>query len=68
MIVKNEIIEKPPPPPPPPPPPLPKEKVFEFGNMDFPNFVELYQISGNRAMKILDKETAEYVTSKYIYA
>lgn len=66
MIIKKEIIEKPLPPP--PPPPLPKEKVFEFGNMDFPNFVELYQISGDRAMKILDKETAEYVTSKHIYA
>ncbi|WP_353683664.1 transglutaminase-like domain-containing protein [Thermodesulfovibrio sp. 3907-1M] len=66
MIVKREIVEKPPPPP--PPPLLPKEKVFEFGNMDFPNLVELYQISGDRAMKILDRETAEYVTSKYIYA
>lgn len=68
ILVKKESIEKPPPPPPLPPPPLPKERVFEFGNMDFPSLVELYQISGDRAVKILDKETAEYVTSKYIYA
>ncbi len=68
MIVKKETELQPAPPPPPPPPSLPKEKVFEFGNMDFPNLVELYQISGDKAMKILDKETAEYVTSKYIYA
>ncbi|MGC8937666.1 MAG: transglutaminase-like domain-containing protein, partial [Thermodesulfovibrio sp.] len=68
MIVKKETELQPAPSPPPPPPSLPKEKVFEFGNMDFPNLVELYQISGDKAMKILDKETAEYVTSKYIYA
>ncbi len=66
IIVKKEIIEKPPPPS--LPLPLPKERIFEFGNMDFPTLVELYQVSGDRAMKILDKETAEYVTSKYIYA
>lgn len=65
MIVKKEITEKP---PPPPPVSLPKEKVFEFGNMDFPNLVDIYQVMGDRAMKILDKETAEYVTSRYIYA
>lgn len=70
MIAKKEFIEKPPPLPPPPPPAsaLPKEKVFEFGNMDFPDFVELYHVSGDKATKILDKETAEYVTSNYIYA
>jgi len=66
MVVKKEMIQK-------PPPqeefkPLPSEKVFEFGNMDFPNIVDLYQIIGDRAVKILDKETAEYVTSQYIYA
>ncbi|MCX7725041.1 MAG: transglutaminase domain-containing protein [Thermodesulfovibrio sp.] len=66
LVVKKETVEKPPPPP--PPPPLPKEKVFEFGNMEFPNLVDLYQVVGDRAIKILDKETAEYVTSKYIYA
>lgn len=75
MIVKKEIpskpsfIEKPPEIEKPlsPPPPT-RERVFEFGNMDFPNLVELYHISDNIAMKILDKETAEYVTSQYIYA
>ncbi|MGB9891711.1 transglutaminase-like domain-containing protein [Thermodesulfovibrio yellowstonii] len=71
LVIKKEMVEKPPMPEkplPPPAPSLPKEKVFEFGNMDFPNLVELYQVSGDRATKILDKETAEYVTSRYIYA
>jgi len=52
MVVKKEMIQK-------PPPqeefkPLPSEKVFEFGNMDFPNLVDLYQIIGDRAVKILE--------------
>ncbi len=50
------------------PPKLPEGKSFEFGNMDFPTLVELYQVSGDRAVKVLDKETAEYVTSRYVYA
>lgn len=49
-------------------PPLPKGKTVEFGNMEFPNLVDMYRIEGNRGVKILDKETAEYVTSRYIYA
>lgn len=73
MMVKKEIPPKPPVTEKPPEiekplPPPPREKVFEFGNVDFPSLVEIYQVSGDRAMKILDKETAEYVTSRYIYA
>lgn len=45
-----------------------KGKEIEFGNMDFPNFVDLYQVTGDRGMKIFDKETAEYVTAQYVYA
>jgi len=45
-----------------------KEKIFVFGNIDFPNLVDLYNISDDKATRIFDKETAEYVTSKDIYA
>lgn len=56
-------------PPAPPTPPLPPPgKITEFGNMEFPNLVNLYQVIGDRAEKIMDKETAEYVTSTYVYA
>ncbi len=46
----------------------PKEKLFIFGNTSFPNLVDLYNTSDGRATRIFDKETAEYVTSKDIYA
>lgn len=49
-------------------PVLPKEKIFHFGNMTFPNLVNLYNITNDKATKIFDKETAEYVTSKDIFA
>ncbi len=49
-------------------PPVAPPKIIEFGNMDFPQLVDIYKVVGNQAMKILDNETAEYVTSKYIYA
>ncbi|MBI5049460.1 MAG: hypothetical protein HZC11_00945 [Nitrospirae bacterium] len=49
-----------------PKPPL--EKVIEFGNIEFPNLVDSYQVVGDKGIRILDKETAEYVTSKYVYA
>lgn len=39
-----------------------------FGNMDFPNLVDGYSVQGNVGTRILDKETSEYVTSKYIFA
>lgn len=66
----------PPPVPAPPPPPAPspapavpqRGKVLEFGNMEFPSLVELYRVSGDRGVKILDKETSEYVTSRVVYA
>lgn len=45
-----------------------KEKVFVFGNTNFPNLVDLYNVSEDRATRVFDKETAEYVTSKDIYA
>lgn len=48
------------------PPSAPKD--IEFGNMDFPNLVDTYQIVGDRGRRILDKETAEYVTSQYVFA
>lgn len=49
-------------------PALPGGKTFEFGNMVFPNLVDLYQVVGDKGVRILDKETAEYVTSRYVYA
>ncbi len=49
-------------------PSLPEGKTFEFGNMEFPTLVELYQVIGDKGVRILDKETAEYVTSRYVYA
>ncbi|MCX5716809.1 MAG: transglutaminase-like domain-containing protein, partial [Nitrospirae bacterium] len=64
-------VVKPVPPAPKPEPPVkppPKKKgVIEFGNTDFPALVDVYQVVGNEATRILDKETAEYVTSRYIY-
>jgi len=47
---------------------LPPGKVIEFGNMEFPSLVDIYHAVGDKGIKILDKETAEYVTSKYVYA
>jgi transglutaminase-like putative cysteine protease len=55
-------------PEPPVKPPPKKKGVIEFGNTDFPALVDVYQVVGNEATRILDKETAEYVTSRYIYA
>lgn len=46
----------------------PYEKTIVFGNTNFPNLVDLYSISENKATRIFDKETAEYVTSQDIYA
>lgn len=55
-------------PEPPVKPPPKKKGVIEFGNIDFPALVDVYQVVGNEATRILDKETAEYVTSRYVYA
>jgi transglutaminase-like putative cysteine protease len=46
----------------------PKERKQEFGNMEFPSFVDLYQVVGDTGTKVLDKETAEYVTSRHVFA
>ncbi len=56
------------PPPPVVKPPPPRDELIEFGNTDFPTFVDTFKIIGNNAVGILDAETAEYVTSKHVYA
>jgi transglutaminase-like putative cysteine protease len=45
---------------------LPREVVL--GNIEFPALVATYTISGNKGSGLLDAETAEYVTSTYVYA
>ncbi len=65
-------------PPPMPKPIMPKPKPalvpmkqgspVEIGNRDFPTFVETYQVDGNVGRRSFDRETAEYATSKYLYA
>ena len=40
----------------------------EIGNRDFPALVEMYQVNGNVGQRSFDRETAEYATSKYLYA
>jgi transglutaminase-like putative cysteine protease len=69
------LSEKVPPPqiaaPPPEikPPATPRfAEVIEFGNKEFPALISLYQVVGNKGVKVMDTETAEYVTSRYIYA
>lgn len=56
----------------PPAPPKPKKpsagSPMLFGNMEFPNFVNGFNVQGNTGTRILDKETSEYVSSQYIYA
>jgi len=42
--------------------------AIEIGNRDFPTLVELYHVEGNIGRRSFDRETAEYVTSKYKYA
>ena len=49
-----------------PKPPAPGEVVL--GNIEFPSLVATYTISGETGSKLLDAETAEYVTSAYVYA
>lgn len=50
------------------PAPPPKKGAVEFGNTEFPTLVDVYQIIGNEATRVFDKETAEHVTSRYVYA
>ncbi len=49
-------------------PPLPKGEMVEFGNMDFPDLMNLYTTGEGVGYRTLDKETAEYVTSGHKYA
>lgn len=51
-----------------PEPPLKKKGDIEFGNLNFPELVDAYDVTGNQGTRIFDKETAEYVTSRYVYA
>lgn len=39
-----------------------------FGNMEFPALVSLYNVKGDTGTRVFERETSEYVTSKYIYA
>lgn len=39
-----------------------------FGNMEFPALVSLYNVKGDTGTRVFERETAEYVTSHYIYA
>ncbi|CAH2031472.1 transglutaminase domain-containing protein [Trichlorobacter ammonificans] len=39
-----------------------------FGNMEFPNLVNLYNVKGDTGTRVFERETSEYVTSKYIFA
>jgi len=47
---------------------LPSGTPILFGNMEFPNLVNNFNVKGDTGTRILDKETSEYVTSKYIYS
>jgi transglutaminase-like putative cysteine protease len=40
----------------------------EIGNRDFPSMVETYIVDGNVGHPSFDRETAEYATSKYLFA
>lgn len=64
----EEIKKEPKPAPKPKPAPRLAKGPVELGNMEFPHLVDVYRATGNEATRILDKETAEYATSKYVYA
>lgn len=49
-------------------PDVKKEKIYTFGNMEFPNLVNIYTSEEGKGQRVLDKETAEYVTSKDLFA
>lgn len=40
----------------------------EIGNRDFPSLVEAFRVDGNIGQRSFDRETAEYATSRYLYA
>ena len=39
-----------------------------IGNTDFPSLVESFKVDGNIGQRSFDRETAEYATSKYLFA
>ncbi|MBI5892052.1 MAG: transglutaminase domain-containing protein [Deltaproteobacteria bacterium] len=65
-----KIAEKPKPVEPKKPEKPKAPKYVEFGNLDFPELIGLFQHGKDKleGFKTLDKETAEYVTSEYTYA
>ena len=67
-VSPRPAVEKPPPPVKPslPGPTAPGEVLL--GNIEFPSLVATYSISGDTGSRLLDAETAEYVTSTYVYA
>ncbi|OGU17655.1 MAG: hypothetical protein A2076_06065 [Geobacteraceae bacterium GWC2_53_11] len=77
----SAILPKPVPPPLPPkakplpvmkkPPVKPRQQPgtpVELGNRDFPSLVEMYHVDGNVGQRNFERETAEYATSRYLYA
>ncbi|MDD2856320.1 MAG: transglutaminase-like domain-containing protein, partial [Desulfuromonadaceae bacterium] len=40
----------------------------EIGNIEFPSLVETFKVDGNIGQRSFDRETAEYATSKYLFA
>ena len=42
--------------------------ALSFGNMEFPALVNLYNVKGDTGTRVFERETSEYVTSKYIFA
>jgi hypothetical protein len=42
--------------------------AVEIGNRDFPSLVEMFQVTGSVGQRSFDRETAEYATSKYLFA
>ena len=68
---KTPVPVEPPIEPKPKPKLKPKPKPgteLEIGNRDFPALVEVYQVEGNIGRQNFDRETAEYATSKYLFA
>lgn len=74
VVAEDEppILTPPPKPKPIKPKPVPEEQKagthVEIGNMDFPNLVESFKVDGNVGQRSFDRETAEYATSRYLFA
>lgn len=74
VIAKEELPVAPPKPKPivvkpKPVPDKPKPGThIEIGNMDFPSLMPASRVSGNVGQRSFDRETAEYATSKHLFA